>query len=585
MTDVPSKDVIDTMIAEAGGNLKGLHAVAAVIANRSAKRGLTPDAVVKQSGQFEGYSNPGRASREAQKSAHVRALAEKAYNDIVSGKVPDPTNGGTEFRAASASGGLGKNVVNIGGNVFKLGNGATQVASAPTALDAINRAVPMPVPRPAAPTLSAFTDTPSGADALSTILGERYQSSAPSSDAASSYAGILPSVPLPRARPAPPSVPTTLTSRSVQTVPIDPNTGAPYGSASQYAADTEAARLRAAIQQRTPFVSEDHPRSNAVVAAPKVTLPTTARGPVPTEFQQTNPLGRIFNPPSAAPTPSIGSIKTIGQAGTVALPAGVVPKSVTRDLASIAGQQMNRSGSPDDRQQTIAPTPMPGRPASFNSSSPTADIVKSVPYVAPAVPRQNYTDTTSSVDIGPLGLTNDPFRAQPAPAVQAITKQVLNPAYTKWQASQTPALKAGQAYTSTGGIITQSQADAMRAVPASSYMTPVKVKAPTIPMPPKFITQTVNVPLPRARPNPPQRSGGLLGLLFPGSDQSAFGLIGQGVSSLLGGGAPRTAPTASNNSSSYQSSDAPIGTLARQMGSGAVMPTSVVNSSRWQTGY
>ncbi len=30
-----SKAVLDTMIAEAGGNLKGLHAVAATIVNRS----------------------------------------------------------------------------------------------------------------------------------------------------------------------------------------------------------------------------------------------------------------------------------------------------------------------------------------------------------------------------------------------------------------------------------------------------------------------------------------------------------------------------------------------------------------------
>ena len=43
-----SDDVIDTLIAEAGGNIKGLHAVAAVIANRSNQFGLTPDQVVKQ---------------------------------------------------------------------------------------------------------------------------------------------------------------------------------------------------------------------------------------------------------------------------------------------------------------------------------------------------------------------------------------------------------------------------------------------------------------------------------------------------------------------------------------------------------
>jgi hypothetical protein len=98
----------------------------------------------------------------------------------------------------------------------------------------------------------------------------------------------------------------------------------------------------------------------------------------------------------------------------------------------------------------------------------------------------------------------------PAAPVAPSTIQVLNPAYAAWQASQTPALKAGQAYTATGSIIPQSMADAMRAVSASAYQQPI-VRA--IPAPPKYITQTVRAPAPVAAPS---RSA-------PSNDSSYFG--------------------------------------------------------------
>lgn len=139
------RDILDTMIAEAGGNLAGLQAVAAVIQNRANKTGLTPAQVVRQQGQFQGYSNPGSASVKAQSDPQVRALAEKAYSDIASGTVPDPTNGGTSFRAATAAKGMSAphGTVDIGGNRFAKGNSSPQ-----TALSAINAVAPIPQPRP-----------------------------------------------------------------------------------------------------------------------------------------------------------------------------------------------------------------------------------------------------------------------------------------------------------------------------------------------------------------------------------------------------------------------------------------------------
>lgn len=157
------------MIAEAGGNLAGLQAVAAVIQNRANKTGLAPAQVVRQQGQFQGYSNPGSASVKAQSDPQVRALAEKAYNDIASGTVPDPTNGGTSFRAATAAKGMSAphGTVDIGGNRFAKGNSSPQ-----TALSAINAVAPVPQPRPtsalgyepqpAVPSVRAITVNPNG---------------------------------------------------------------------------------------------------------------------------------------------------------------------------------------------------------------------------------------------------------------------------------------------------------------------------------------------------------------------------------------------------------------------------------------
>lgn len=519
-----SDDVIDTLIAEAGGNIKGLHAVSAVIANRAAQSGLTPDQVVKQPNQFEGYSNPGRSSREAQKSPHIRALAEKAYNDIVSGAVPDPTNGGTQFRAASASGVLGKNVVNIGGNVFKLGNAPS---SAVAAIDAV-----APVPRSIPTSLSAYADTP--AVALPPLPIPRPNYPTGGSATLLPFAGGLTAQPKGAgdswgpesgrwgpsnfANAFPPSAPRApseaLTSRSVHTVQIDPFTGNPVGS-------------------NAPFVSADHPLSNAV--APK-------------------------------------TIYYNSTAGNVALPKGVVPASVTRDLASIAGSQMNRSGSPDDRQAPapqIAPTPLPARPSALN---------------APYIPGPNGF-TVANKDASQLGGGSPslPFAyGEPAPtapsvaAIQSVLKptttysykqmQESNPLYEKYIAAQgADDIGAGPG----------SFADLQNALAPSRYITK-SVRVPT--------TTYTRVPLPRPRPaipqpqSQPRPAGGLLGLLFPGG----FG----------GGPSIVSAPVGGNPNITYGpviaagnfAPGSPNASFEKQNGMGSVTK-SMAASSRWNTGY
>lgn len=543
--------VIDTIIAEAGNDRAGQRAVAAAIINRAKAQGKTPLQIVQQHGQFEGYSNPGKASVAAQKMPSVRANAERAFTQIATGTVPDPLNGGTDFRASSATGGLHAphGTVTIGGNTFALGRAPS------TGLEAIQAVAPvphpslpaqttayanlpattpppLPIPRPSNPAgIRSVEINPDGslkAPDLRTAslqpfaagLGVQPQGAGdfwgPDTGrwGPSSFANAFPAPAVPERAPSAP-----LVSRNVHTVAIDPLTGNPAKS------------------------------YDSIGAGPESWFPSVA-----------------------APTPpSPRQIAYNSVAGNVALPHGVVPASVTRDLAAIKGMQMNRSGSPDDRSLPppipTAPVPMPSRPSSLNT--PYIPGPSSAPKDASSLP-PGLTDTMAYGPSVPVS-QNGP--------IQAITRQILNPAYTA-------ALKAGQAYTAGGSIVTQAQQNAFGGFAPNTNIA----HAPAAPLPPKYISVRVRsvpvpqptVPLPIPRPNPPaapHRNTGLLGLLFPGfSGNTAPGL----GSTAMAPGAP---PAASTNSNDYMHSDAPIGLLARQAGAGAQLPNSVVSSHLWQTGY
>jgi hypothetical protein len=203
-----AESVIDTLIAEAGSDPEGLRAVAWVIQNRATQWGMTPEQVVKQKGQFEGYYNPGPKSREAQKSAKVRAKAEAAWQAVQAGTAHDPTNGGTSFRARGTKQPAPNGTVEIGGNVFALGSGASN-----SALSAINAAAPTPMPtRPAQ--FSAFA--PSKRDPTQTDWDKFYTMVMGEDPSRAKDPGYIPPVTtLPRAvppqistqRPAPPMPP------------------------------------------------------------------------------------------------------------------------------------------------------------------------------------------------------------------------------------------------------------------------------------------------------------------------------------------------------------------------------------------
>jgi hypothetical protein len=114
--------VVDTVIAEAAGEgAKGMQAVAGVIKNRAERRGLDPDAVVKQPKQFTGYEHPGSGAKAAQRDPRIRAEAEQIVDGVMTGALPDITGGADHYHADSIrpgwAGGL-KKTTKIGSHEF-----------------------------------------------------------------------------------------------------------------------------------------------------------------------------------------------------------------------------------------------------------------------------------------------------------------------------------------------------------------------------------------------------------------------------------------------------------------------------------
>ncbi len=97
-------DIINTVIGEAAGEGdQGMAAVASVIRNRAAARGLSPADVVRQPDQFTAYAHPGSAVRKEMTDPALRERATLIVNSIFDGSTPDPTGGADHYHATSVS--------------------------------------------------------------------------------------------------------------------------------------------------------------------------------------------------------------------------------------------------------------------------------------------------------------------------------------------------------------------------------------------------------------------------------------------------------------------------------------------------
>lgn len=140
-------DLVDTVIAEAGGEgPEGMAAVAHVIRNRATRTGDVGD-VIRRRAQFEGYENPGPGSQRAQRDPAMRQTAEDILRQVWSGDLPDPTGGADHFHASYVSPSWANGMqqtTQIGGHLFYRagtfpGAGRRQAAEATP---------PIPEPRP-----------------------------------------------------------------------------------------------------------------------------------------------------------------------------------------------------------------------------------------------------------------------------------------------------------------------------------------------------------------------------------------------------------------------------------------------------
>jgi len=365
------RDILRTIIAEAGGNPAGMAAVANVINNRSTAWHQSPTHVVQAPGQFEGYTNPGPAIARQLDDPRLLEQARQVWNSVQHGSSADPTNGGLYYHASYVDPGwqAPNGTVNIGGNVFYKGNTAPQ---ANTALNEINSIVPIPALQQQAAQM-AYADTPTIPlpQARPTLPGDVGSLAPPpmaqldpllasgeafDGNAAGASGTLFPGFPalMDAAINGPPEATSNfntpgysngsgLTSRAVQTVPIDPLTGNPPSSQQQLQAAVQslaAQRASNGASWQGLLTPASAPNNQLVAdAAPNVVSDAT-RDPASEQLNSPSDsfLSDLQNYAArAAAQQNGGWLKTANpQAGNVALPPGVVPQSVQQDLPFVS---------------------------------------------------------------------------------------------------------------------------------------------------------------------------------------------------------------------------------------------------------
>lgn len=194
-----SKDLIDTLIAEAGGEGDaGLIAAAWAIQQRAAARGQTPDQVIKSG--FDGYSNPGSAAKRSQQDPAMRARVERILTGVQNGTIPNPVPGADHFLSGDVMPSWAKNmkpVATIGGHRFYASGNVPQAAYGPL------------IPPGELPEVATLTDTvgPRVAPIPRTMSDDLGQMRNPLMSPTAMAAQVTPlPPPLPRNRPSAPDI-------------------------------------------------------------------------------------------------------------------------------------------------------------------------------------------------------------------------------------------------------------------------------------------------------------------------------------------------------------------------------------------
>ncbi|MBO3760354.1 PLxRFG domain-containing protein [Ciceribacter sp. L1K22] len=104
LDETDRNDLINTIIAEAAGEGEaGMAGVAAVILNRSQRRGKSPGEIVREPNQFSGYAKPGPGALKAMQDPAMRDTAGQILDAVLAGQIPDPTGGADHFKTSAVS--------------------------------------------------------------------------------------------------------------------------------------------------------------------------------------------------------------------------------------------------------------------------------------------------------------------------------------------------------------------------------------------------------------------------------------------------------------------------------------------------
>lgn len=407
-----SKAVIDTLIAEAGGEgEEGLIAAAWAIQQRAAANGVSIDKVVRSG--FDGFTNPGSGAVKAQADPALRARVEQIMSGVESGEIPNPVPRADHFLSGDVMPSWAKGmelVATVGGHRFYASGKVPESAVGNSVGAKLDVARPAPTPAvasravtvarnqqnltPAADagnttrTAAASFLTRDGAGVTSpvdTVMGKEMTTRLPSgvsaSDKARGQSGTKPQPPSP---PRPPVAPRRYTPGSAPTPPAAPV---------KPSASDKARAAAVAPRAVTPPSSGKSASSNIASARSEQ---AAARGPKP---------AAVIAAQSLIPGPN-APVKSQERLPSVLL-AHTTPSIVQPTQAQLeAGTGFRLPGT---LLGGAAPVPAAQSAAMIAARKPKA--VAPVPAVRAAAP----------VAVAPRKATPVPVARVPAPAIAAIT--------------------------------------------------------------------------------------------------------------------------------------------------------------------
>ncbi|CDP52357.1 hypothetical protein [Devosia sp. DBB001] len=529
-----SKAVIDTLIAEAGGEgRKGLIAAAWALQQRAEARGMTLDQVVRQPGQFEGYSNPGSGAQKAQQNSKLRSQVEAIVEGVQKGTIPNPVPGADHFLSGNAKPGWSKNmdlVATIGGHRFYASGDVPKSAMGNSALAAIDSVAPAPLPSSLPALRSAYAPESVTAEGLAIRPV--------------STLSIDPLTGMPRAAADAPALPAPLPAAATNaTIARTMASLAPRGEASSRitplpSSMTAPRNLATPILQGNGQVIDPAALTLWDEGMPDIGLAALPSRPASGQSQApareaTMAPSRVFSAPKEAKT---AASSTFEQKYGDLVPL-VTPKPSPEPAGSLQRQiAYENAGLPDTR---VASTPKASAPAPSPKRPTTAELqaIRDVPALPTPRPDPGTT-RTAALDLGTMPSLSELGDFRNPPVGTALTFKTSTDRLLPNQIVDPPTnMRVGGVSTKAVAPI-PAPAPARTAVATMLDVTPLPTSTPTVPVPGVRATGAP-VPMPRLdRPSsilPSVPLPGVLGMAqgFSKAINNASGPFKSGIDNLI----------------------------------------------------